>query len=96
VVPRDFLLSEPKKSGGIIVKNVTLLLRIKEWHLLNDPNRTFDHARPDHLIGPEHDAVSKTGARNSPEVPIKILSRLRVNNDPDVHIDLRMRIQDSE
>jgi hypothetical protein len=46
----DFFVAETKEARGVIVKDVTLLLRCQEVGCLDRLNSNFNGSRPNHLI----------------------------------------------
>jgi hypothetical protein len=62
---------EPKKSGRIVVEDVSLLLCGQVVGLLDRCDRPVTLLGPSHLVGATHQAVRETGANEGLEVPVK-------------------------
>src|SRR5687768_12126250 len=92
MMPRDIFLAEPEEPGGVIVEDVSLLLFRQEWRLVDNSDRAVDGSRPDHLVRSEHDAVGEPGVDDRLQVAIKRGARLRIDDDPDVDVNLRVSV----
>ena len=55
MMPIDLLLAQSKKTRGIVVEDVFLLLGSEKGSALDVLYRRLDGARPDHLVGAEQD-----------------------------------------
>src|SRR5687767_6200191 len=92
MMPRDVFLTETQEPRGVVVEDVALLLFGQQGRLVDNGDRALDRSRPDHLIRSEHDAVGEPGVDDRLQVAIKRRPRLRIDDDPDVDVYLRVRV----
>lgn len=88
---RDFLRAEPEKASGVVVEDVTPLLRAQERRIFDGLDGYLDGARPHHLVGPPHNPFLEDRVNEPPELPVKMRSRNPPVIPGDVHVHLRMR-----
>lgn len=72
------ILGQSQKAGGVVVKDISLLFRRKEWCLFDRADRGLDEAGPDHLVGAEHYTLAITVIDEAAEKPVKPGSRFDV------------------
>jgi hypothetical protein len=68
LVQERYWLAQTEKASGVVVEDVALLLLAQK--------RCLDQSRPDHLVRPEHDSLSKAGVDELLELTVKVLSRV--------------------
>ena len=96
MMSRDVFFTETEEPRGVVVEDVALLLFRQQGCFVDDGDRALDRSRPDHLIRSEHDAIGEPSIDDRLQVAIKRGARLGTDDDPDVDVDLRVSVEESE
>src|SRR5918994_3106412 len=95
MVTGDLFLAQAQKSCGVVIEDIALLRLRQEWRLFDRLDGWLDDARPDHLVGAKHDAVTVTRFDDLLQIPIEGGPRFGVHDARDIDIDLRVCEQQS-
>ena len=61
MVAGNLFVAQPQESRGVVVEDVALLRLASGRRIFDRLDRGLDDARPDHLVGAEHDPVAIAG-----------------------------------